>query len=85
MKNIVHCKAGLPYDIYIGRPSAWGNPYIIGVDGTREEVIDKFEKYYLQNVWMQDHISELKGKVLGCWCFPLACHGDVLFKYAEAV
>ena len=85
MKKVVHCKSGVPYDIYIGRPGPWGNPYVIGVDGTREEVIDKFEKYYLQNEWMQTHISELKDKVLGCFCYPLACHGDVLIKYAEAI
>jgi hypothetical protein len=84
MPNVVHCKSGVPYDIYIGRPGPWGNPYQIGIDGTREEVIEKFEKFYLQNAWMQSHIGELKGKILGCFCYPLPCHGDILVKYAEA-
>lgn len=61
----------------------WGNPFQIGPDGTREEVIVKFETYYLQNAYLQAHIGELKGKTLACWCAPLACHGDILAKYAE--
>ena len=84
MTNVVHCTSGRPYDIYIGRPSMWGNPYQIGIDGTREEVIEKFEAFYLMDGWMQAHIGELKDKTLGCWCKPLACHGDILVKYAEA-
>lgn len=84
MTKVVHCKSGVPYDVYIGRTGPWGNPYQIGVGGTREDVIEKFETYYLQNAWMKKHIGELKGKILGCWCYPLACHGDVLVKYAEA-
>lgn len=28
--------------------------------------------------------SELKGKILGCWCSPLACHGDVLVEIANS-
>ncbi len=85
MTKVVHCKSGVPYDIYIGRPSMWGNPFKIGIDGTREEVIEKFEEFYLMNGWMQAHIGELKGKTLGYYCYPLACHGDVLIKYVEAV
>ena len=39
--DVVHCKKA-PFDVYIGRPSKWGNPYSIGPDGTREEVIEKY-------------------------------------------
>ena len=79
--KVVHCKKS-PFDIYIGRPSKWGNPFKIGVDGTREEVVQKFREYILSNP-IQDDLHELRGKVLGCWCTPLSCHGDVLAELAE--
>ena len=69
------------YDVYIGRGSKWGNPFVIGKDGTREEVINKYEKYLLNNPELLNSLHELKGKTLGCFCKPKACHGDVLVKY----
>jgi len=71
------------YDIYIGRPSKWGNPFIIGKDGTREQVIEKYKDYVLNSPDLLKHLPELKGKTLGCFCKPLACHGDVLVKLLE--
>ncbi len=70
-----------PYDIYIGRGSKWGNPFIIGQDGNREEVINKYENYLLNNPELLNSLHELKGKTLGCFCKPKPCHGDVLIKY----
>lgn len=70
-----------PYDIYIGRGSKWGNPFIIGQDGNREEVINKYEQYLLNNPELLERLYELKGKTLGCFCKPKPCHGDVLIKY----
>jgi hypothetical protein len=76
--KVVHCKRD-EFDIYIGRGSKWGNPYIIGRDGTREEVIDKYRKYVLmRRKDLLNSLEELEGKRLGCWCAPKACHGDVL-------
>ena len=69
------------YDVYIGRGSKWGNPFVIGKDGTREEVINKYEKYLLNSPELLNSLHELKGKTLGCFCKPKACHGDVLVKY----
>lgn len=75
--RVVHCrKEG--YDIYIGRPSKWGNPFTIGKDGSREEVISKYEAYIMSRPDLFKALSELEGKTLGCWCKPLACHGDIL-------
>ena len=71
--------------VYIGRPSKWGNPFTIGRDGTREEVIKQYEEYFLSNIPLQEQIHELKGKDLVCWCAPLACHGDILLKYANPI
>jgi len=80
--KVVHCKRE-PYDTYIGRGSKWGNPYIIGVDGDREEVISKFEAYIMNKPDLIADLHELRGKVLGCWCAPKACHGDILKRMVE--
>ena len=82
MTRIVHCKKE-PYDVYIGRPSKWGNPYIIGKDGTREEVIKKYEEHVRSSKILMRALPSLEGKVLGCWCPPRQCHGEVLIKLLE--
>jgi hypothetical protein len=81
MTRVVHCKKE-EYDVYIGRPSKWGNPFVVGKDGSREEVIEKYRTYLLQNAELLASLHELKGKILGCWCKPKACHGDVLAEMA---
>ncbi len=80
--KVVHCKRA-PYDVYIGRPSKWGNPFTIGKDGSREEVIEKYERWFLIQPHLTSTVHELQGKVLGCWCAPKACHGDLLLKLAN--
>lgn len=77
--KVVHCKKE-KCDIYIGRPNKWGNPFSIGKDGTREEVIIKYEEWIRNNPELLKDLHELKGKTLGCWCSPKACHGDVLIN-----
>ena len=70
--------------VYIGRRSPWGNQYIIGVHGNREEVIAKFRAWCSHNPWFVERVErELQGKDLVCHCAPLPCHGDVLLKLAE--
>ncbi len=80
--KVVHCKRA-EFDVYIGRPSKWGNPFVIGRDGTREEVMKKYRNWILRTPRLLADIGELRGKVLGCWCKPLACHGDVLSELAN--
>lgn len=75
--KVVHCKKD-PYDVYIGRGSKWGNPFKIGEHGDREEVISKYEAYIMSNPELISQLHELNGKVLGCWCKPKTCHGDIL-------
>lgn len=74
------------HDVYIGRPSKWGNPFS-HKDGTlaefkvdsREGAIEKFDEWVRSQPEMMKAIKrELKGKVLGCWCSPKLCHGHVL-------
>ena len=71
------------YDVYIGRPSKWGSPYSIGKDGSRKDVIEKYRKYLLSNKKLLNDLHELEGKILGCWCKPKPCHGDVLVELVE--
>jgi len=80
--HVVHCKRA-PFDVYIGRPSVWGNPYRIGRDGTRAQVIARYEAWLRQQPQLLARLGELRGKVLGCWCAPLPCHGDVLARLAD--
>lgn len=82
-KFVVHCKKD-KYDVYIGRPSKFGNPFEIGKDGTRKEVIQKYKAWLLKNPELIKQIkAELKGKVLGCWCSPDECHGDILAEISN--
>lgn len=69
-----------PFDVYIGRGSKWGNPFVIGVDGTRREVIERYRRWIVRQPQFDD-LEELRGKVLGCFCKPLPCHGDVLVEF----
>jgi hypothetical protein len=80
--SAVHCKKD-QYDVYIGRPSKWGNPFAIGRDGSRDEVVEKYEAWVKTQPDLMGSLHELKGKILGCWCHPKACHGDVLSKLAN--
>jgi len=78
-------KSPRSYDngVYIGRPSKWGNPFSIGIDGTREEVVAKYREWIMEQPDLLNSLPELKGKNLVCWCAPLACHGDVLLELAN--
>lgn len=71
------------YDVYIGRPSEWGNPFIIGVNGDRDQVIEMYKEHILNSPELLEKLYTLKGMRLGCWCKPLACHGDVLVALVE--
>lgn len=76
-----------PYDVYIGRPSKWGNPYSHKPGtlaqfkvNTVKEAIEAYEKYLLANSKLMESLHELKGKTIGCWCKPGPCHGDIIIK-----
>ena len=67
-----------PFDVYIGRGSDWGNPFVIGKDGNRRAVINKYRRWIQKQPTLLKRIPELDGKRLGCFCKPRVCHGDVL-------
>jgi len=70
-------------EVYIGRPSKWGNPFIIGKDGNREEVINKYRHWIFDQKKLMTSLHSLRGKDLVCYCKPQACHGDVLVKLVD--
>lgn len=91
MNFVVHCKKS-KFDVYIGRPSIWGNPFTHLADkktlaefvvGSREEAVQAYEAWILTQPQLLAQLGQLKGKVLACWCSPKACHGDVLAKLAN--
>lgn len=92
--KVVHCKKE-KYDVYIGRPSIWGNPYTHIKDkntkaefivNSREEAIQKYEEYLRNQPDLLKLLPTLKNKILGCWCSPKSCHGDIIIKlYNELI
>jgi hypothetical protein len=79
---VVSMRSGARWDERVDRATRWGNPFVLKRDGTREEVITKYkawlwEKIKKGEVTLAD-LDSLYGKVLGCWCAPLACHAEVL-------
>jgi hypothetical protein len=70
--------------VYVGRPTKWGNPFVIGKHGTRAEVIAKYKEYLKSRPDLIEAArKELRGKDLVCWCAPCACHADVLMEVAN--
>jgi len=78
-----------PYDVYIGRGSKWGCPYTIIKDrptlakevvSTKEEALAKYKEYITSTPELMNSLDELYGKVLGCFCAPEKCHGEVLLE-----
>ncbi len=82
------------YDVYIGREvpdvelagSKWGNPFVLADDSEEERrrSIANYRTWILTQPDLLQALEELRGKRLGCWCAPLACHGDVLVELLDA-
>lgn len=64
--------------VRIDRQSDWGNPFEMPADGDRDTVCDSYEVFFPRKFSLHNRLDELKGKVLGCWCYPQRCHGDYL-------
>lgn len=81
---VVH-KLSHPYDVYVGRPSRWGNPFHLSREADRARVIAQYRAWLLaQPELVAAARQELRGKVLGCWCAPKPCHADVLAEVANS-
>lgn len=80
-------RKGSPGSVYVGRPTMFGNPFVIGKDGNREQVIAKYKVWFMGKVQTDlrfaKAVEQLKGQNLACWCAPQACHADVIIEYLE--
>jgi len=82
--TVVHCRHE-EFDEFIGRPSRWANPYRIGVDGTRQQVIQRYRQWLIRQPLLLRDVQDLRGMRLGCRCAPLPCHGDVIAELANMI
>lgn len=84
--------------VYVGRGSRWGNPYVVGKDGTAEECIKKYsdmlfpyshesgsiDDFFISASMFEDIVNNLRGKNLACWCaLDSPCHADLLLEIAN--
>lgn len=67
----------------IDRWSDWGNPFMLNSDGDRDTVCESFKIYFDLKLGLKAKVKELKGKALGCHCYPLRCHGEHLKQMAD--
>lgn len=69
--------------IYVGRPSKWGNPFVVGIHGKQGECVDLYKDWIKTQPELLSCLNELKGKDLICWCAPKRCHADILLELAN--
>lgn len=86
--TVIHKSKMTADDVYIGRPSKYGNPFHINNEtgATRERVIEQYRAWFMhpaQVALRNDALRELNGKRLACFCHPLPCHGDVIADYVN--
>jgi Domain of unknown function (DUF4326) len=70
--------------VYVGRPSKWGNPFVIGKHGDRQMVVTQYRSWLCDQPALLAALPELRGRDLVCFCAPRACHADVLKDMANA-
>jgi hypothetical protein len=70
--------------IYVGRPTRWGNPFPVGMNG-HVGAVQRFRAYLPTSGRMEDIPRYLRGHDLCCWCsLDQPCHADVLLEIANA-
>lgn len=85
--KVVNIHRREPYDIYIGRPSRWGNPFPLSDFPSREACLERFKSWLLSSIHgklLLADLEQLRGKRLGCFCAPDLCHGDIYIQLLES-
>jgi hypothetical protein len=80
--RLVNCRREA-FDVFVGRPSRWRNPFHIGRDGSRDEVVDKYRAWLIRQPLLLRDVKTLRGKILGCDCPPRRCHAEILAELAN--
>lgn len=90
LTTVVNIKQTQEYDAYIGRAGHgqdgyFGNPFRLGKDETRGATLERYKEYFYNRIAndpaFKARIQFLKGRRLGCFCKPHACHGDIIAEY----
>jgi hypothetical protein len=81
--KVVNVRRTKVYDLFIGRPSALGSPFVIGRDGNRAVCLAKYAYLFLTYPGVAGIAAKLAGKTLGCFCSPRPCHGHILAQVAD--
>jgi len=72
--------------VYVGRPTKYGNPFVVGEHGRQGECVELFREWIWRDEqeWLRTQAArELNGLDLVCWCAPKPCHADVLLEIAN--
>lgn len=94
--TVVNIRTSKKFDVYMGRGGPFGNPYVIGPDGNRPEVIRKFLIYFHERLRLDPEwkvkVEALRGKILACFCRPIdgfsgqvLCHAQIVAAYIDGV
>ena len=68
-------------DVYVGRPTIWGNPFELtnsSDDEERQRVIELYREHIAEHPELVELLRDLRPERLVCWCAPKPCHADVL-------
>ena len=80
------------YDVYIGRAGKgqdgyFGNPVRLKEGESKGSTLKEYKRYFYNRLAIDPEfkkkILELKGKKLGCFCYPKPCHGDIIKEYLD--
>lgn len=76
-------------DVKPGESGYFGNPFRLPHESMRAIVLEKFKVYFYERLerdkFFKARVLELRGKVLGCFCHPMPCHGHVIAEYLNSL
>jgi len=87
-KNLIAWAEKKGIAVRIDRGTRFGNPFVLGEDGDRDDVCEAYADYYLphkKGILSSIESGQLEGKVLICHCYPKRCHGDCLAEAANCI
>lgn len=92
--RVVNIKTNQHFDVYIGRAGQghdgyFGNPFGRDLTASRDIILELYRTYFYERLKTDNvfagRVEALRGKVLGCFCKPLPCHGDIIAEYVNSL